>query len=285
MARWSASAARAWRRWAPTWSAFSSGRRGCSASRWRSRYACCPGQRCTGPSWPLISHWRSPAMRWLRSSPRESCREPSRSWTAWPSRRQKPRWLPGTRRKPRPSLSSIWKGRKETFSAIGRLSTDYITGDGVVPRTRLGPALAEIERLSAQYGLRVANVFHAGDGNLHPLVLYDGRTPGELQRAEQLAGEVLRMCIRLGGSITGEHGVGMEKREYLTEMFGPDDIAVMRRLRRTMDPREIANRGKMFRPHDPAAPYPRRSPRGGSLPIAPLAPRLRKQTRALPCSP
>ena len=140
----------------------------------------------------------------------------------------------------------IWKGRKETFSAIGRLSTDYITGDGVVPRTRLGPALAEIERLSAQYGLRVANVFHAGDGNLHPLVLYDGRTPGELQRAEQLAGEVLRMCIRLGGSITGEHGVGMEKREYLTEMFGPDDIAVMRRLRRTMDPREIANRGKMF---------------------------------------
>ena len=140
----------------------------------------------------------------------------------------------------------IWKGRKETFSAIGRLSTDYITGDGVVPRTRLGPALAEIERLSARYGLRVANVFHAGDGNLHPLVLYDGRTPGELQRAEQLAGEVLRMCIRLGGSITGEHGVGMEKREYLTEMFGPDDIAVMRRLRRTMDPREIANRGKMF---------------------------------------
>jgi len=140
----------------------------------------------------------------------------------------------------------IWKGRKETFSAIGRLSTDYITGDGVVPRTRLGRALAEIERLSAQYGLRVANVFHAGDGNLHPLVLYDGRRPGELQRAEQLAGEVLRMCIRLGGSITGEHGVGMEKREYLTEMFGPDDIAVMRRLRRTMDPREIANRGKMF---------------------------------------
>lgn len=140
----------------------------------------------------------------------------------------------------------IWKGRKETFSAIGRLSTDYITGDGVVPRTRLGRALAEIERLSAQYDLRVANVFHAGDGNLHPLVLYDGRQPGELQRAEQLAGEVLRMCIRLGGSITGEHGVGMEKREYLTEMFGPDDIAVMRRLRRTMDPREIANRGKMF---------------------------------------
>ncbi len=140
----------------------------------------------------------------------------------------------------------IWKGRKETFSAIGRLSTDYITGDGVVPRTRLGPALAEIERLSAQYGLRVANVFHAGDGNLHPLVLYDGRQPGELQRAEQLAGEVLRMCIRLGGSITGEHGIGMEKRKYLTEMFGPDDIAVMRRLRRTMDPREIANRGKMF---------------------------------------
>jgi glycolate oxidase len=140
----------------------------------------------------------------------------------------------------------IWKGRKETFSAVGRLSTDYITGDGVVPRTRLGQALGEIERLGRAYGLRVANVFHAGDGNLHPLVLFDGRRPGELQRAEALAGEILHMCIRLGGSITGEHGVGMEKRGYLGEMFGPEDLAVMRRLREAMDPRRIANRGKMF---------------------------------------
>ncbi|MDQ7828855.1 MAG: FAD-linked oxidase C-terminal domain-containing protein [Armatimonadota bacterium] len=140
----------------------------------------------------------------------------------------------------------IWKGRKETFSAVGRLSTDYITGDGVVPRTRLAEALAEIERLSARYGLRVANVFHAGDGNLHPLVLYDGRRPGELERAEALAGEILELCIRLGGSITGEHGVGMEKRDFLPRMFGPDDLALMRRLRRAMDPRELANRGKVL---------------------------------------
>jgi len=140
----------------------------------------------------------------------------------------------------------IWKGRKSAFSAVGRLSPDYLVQDGVVPRTRLGEALAEIERLSQRYGLRVANVFHAGDGNLHPLILYDGRKPGELQRAEELAGEILRLCVRLGGSITGEHGVGMEKRAYLAEMFSERDLEVMRRLRRAMDPLEIANRGKMF---------------------------------------
>ncbi|MCB0113159.1 MAG: FAD-binding protein, partial [Caldilineaceae bacterium] len=106
----------------------------------------------------------------------------------------------------------IWKGRKGAFSAVGRLSPDYIVQDGVVPRGKLGQALAAIERLSAQYNLRVANVFHAGDGNLHPLILYDGRKPGQLHRAEELAGEILQICIDLGGSITGEHGVGMEKR-------------------------------------------------------------------------
>ncbi|MCL6499077.1 MAG: hypothetical protein K6U07_03515 [Firmicutes bacterium] len=140
----------------------------------------------------------------------------------------------------------IWKGRKGAFSAVGRLSPDYLVQDGVVPRTQLGTALAEIEQLSRRYGLRVANVFHAGDGNLHPLILYDGRQPGQLQRAEELAGEILRLCIRLGGSITGEHGVGMEKRQYLAEMFSEPDLEVMRRLRRAMDPGEIANRGKMF---------------------------------------
>ncbi len=142
----------------------------------------------------------------------------------------------------------VWKGRKSAFSAVGRLSPDYLVQDGVVPRSRLGTALAEIERLSREYGLRVANVFHAGDGNLHPLILYDGRKPGELQRAEELAGEILRLCIRLGGSITGEHGVGVEKRQYLAEMFSPQDLEVMRRLRQAMDPLEIANRGKMFPP-------------------------------------
>lgn len=140
----------------------------------------------------------------------------------------------------------IWKGRKGAFSAVGRLSPDYLVQDGVVPRTRLGKVLGEIERLSAAYGIRVANVFHAGDGNLHPLILYDGRQPEARERAEALAGEILRLCIRLGGSITGEHGVGLEKRQYLTEMFEPADVEAMRRIRLAVDPSEIANRGKML---------------------------------------
>lgn len=140
----------------------------------------------------------------------------------------------------------IWKGRKAAFSAVGRLSPDYIVQDGVVPRSRLGQALAEIERLSARYGLRVANVFHAGDGNLHPLILYNGRVEGELERAEELAGEILRLCVALGGSITGEHGVGMEKKAYMPEMFSEADLAAMRRVRQALDPLELSNRGKMF---------------------------------------
>ncbi|GEM84100.1 FAD-linked oxidase C-terminal domain-containing protein [Meiothermus hypogaeus] len=146
----------------------------------------------------------------------------------------------------------IWKGRKAAFSAVGRLSPDYIVQDGVVPRSRLGQALAEIERLSARYGLRVANVFHAGDGNLHPLILYNGRVEGELQRAEELAGEILRLCVALGGSITGEHGVGMEKKAYMTEMFSEDDLNAMQRIRQALDPGELANRGKMFPGEAPA---------------------------------
>jgi glycolate oxidase len=140
----------------------------------------------------------------------------------------------------------IWKGRKGAFSAVGRLSPDYIVQDGVVPRGRLGEALATIERLSKQYDIRVANVFHAGDGNLHPLILYNGREDGALERAEALAGEILHMCIGLGGSITGEHGVGMEKRQYMPAMFSETDMAAMDALRRAIDPQELANRGKMF---------------------------------------
>jgi glycolate oxidase len=140
----------------------------------------------------------------------------------------------------------IWKGRKGAFSAVGRLSPDYVVQDGVVPRARLGEALAEVERLSREHGLECANVFHAGDGNLHPLILYDGKRPGALERAERLAGEILRMCIRLGGSITGEHGVGLEKLAYLPEMYSASDLDAMRRLRLAFDPLEIANRGKML---------------------------------------
>jgi glycolate oxidase len=140
----------------------------------------------------------------------------------------------------------IWKGRKGAFSAVGRLSPDYIVQDGVVPRSKLGQALATIEALSARHGIRVANVFHAGDGNLHPLILYNGRVPGELERAEALAGEILHMCIELGGSITGEHGIGVEKRAYMPVMFNAVDLAVMAELRRAVDPLELANRGKML---------------------------------------
>jgi glycolate oxidase len=140
----------------------------------------------------------------------------------------------------------IWKGRKGAFSSVGRLSPDYVVQDGVVPRGQLGKALAEIDRLSAEYGLDVANVFHAGDGNLHPLILYNGREAGALEKAEELAGKILKMCIEFGGSITGEHGVGMEKRAYMPEMFNEVDLETMKNIRLALDPNEIANRGKMF---------------------------------------
>jgi glycolate oxidase len=141
---------------------------------------------------------------------------------------------------------AIWKGRKSAFSAVGRLSPDFIVQDGVVPRRRLGEALRKISEWSREMNVRCANVFHAGDGNLHPLILYDGREPGALERAEKLAGKILRMCVEMGGSITGEHGVGVEKRDYLPDMFNAEEIACMKRLRAAFDPLGIANPGKMF---------------------------------------
>ena len=141
---------------------------------------------------------------------------------------------------------AIWKGRKSAFSAVGRLSPDFIVQDGVVPRRRLGEALRRIGELSSKAGIRVANVFHAGDGNLHPLILFDGRVPGDLERAEALAGRILKMCVEMGGSLTGEHGIGMEKRDYLGDMFSADEIDCMKRLREAFDPFGIANPGKMF---------------------------------------
>jgi glycolate oxidase len=140
----------------------------------------------------------------------------------------------------------IWKGRKSAFSAVGRLSPDYLVNDGVVPRSRLGKTLVEIGRLSQKYELRVANVFHAGDGNLHPLILFNGRQSGEFERAHHLSSEILELCIQMGGSITGEHGIGMEKRAYLKRMFSEIDLETMHNIRLAIDPREISNRGKMF---------------------------------------
>jgi glycolate oxidase len=140
----------------------------------------------------------------------------------------------------------IWKGRKSAFSAVGRLSPDYIVQDGVVPRSRLSEALRRIQALSAESGIRIANVFHAGDGNLHPLILFDGRQSGALERAEQVAGEILKMCVDFGGSITGEHGIGVEKRSYLPVMFNEADLDVMRALHLHIDPLQLSNRGKVF---------------------------------------
>lgn len=141
---------------------------------------------------------------------------------------------------------AIWKGRKSAFSAVGRLSPDFIVQDGVVPRRRLGEALRHIGVMTREAGLRCANVFHAGDGNLHPLILFDGREPGALERAEALAGRILKMCVEMGGSITGEHGVGVEKRDYLPDMFNAEEMDCMMRLRAAFDPHGIANPGKMF---------------------------------------
>jgi glycolate oxidase len=115
-----------------------------------------------------------------------------------------------------------------------------------VPRGKLSQALREIQRLSGVYNIRVANVFHAGDGNLHPLILFDGREPGALQRAEKLAGEILEMCVKFGGSISGEHGIGVEKLEYLPVMFSENDLDVMQAIYRQVDPLRISNRGKVF---------------------------------------
>src|SRR5436190_7751825 len=141
---------------------------------------------------------------------------------------------------------AVWRGRKAAFAAMGRVSPDYYVQDGVVPRTKLPAVLRRIDELSREHGLRVGNVFHAGDGNLHPLVLYDGRVDGEAQRAEDLANRILEACVDAGGSITGEHGVGADKACAMPLMFGADDLAVMQRVRAGFDPHRLANPGKIF---------------------------------------
>jgi glycolate oxidase len=140
----------------------------------------------------------------------------------------------------------IWRGRKAAFAAMGRVSPNYYVQDGVVPRTRLPDVLRSIEQLSRKAGLRVGNVFHAGDGNLHPLVLYDARIEGQAERAEALANEILVACVDAGGSITGEHGVGADKACAMPLMFSEQDLEVMQRLRRAFDPERLANPGKVF---------------------------------------
>ncbi len=140
----------------------------------------------------------------------------------------------------------LWRGRRSAFAAMGRVSHDYYVQDGVVPRTRLAEVLRRIAELEREYGLRVGNVFHAGDGNLHPLVLFDGRREGEAERAQELAVAILDVCMEAGGSLTGEHGIGVDKACSMPRMFGPDDLDAMQRLRRAFDPAGLANPGKIF---------------------------------------
>jgi glycolate oxidase len=142
--------------------------------------------------------------------------------------------------------AAFWKGRKSTFSAVGRLSPDFLVQDGVVPRSRLGEALEQIEVLSRKYSLRVANVFHAGDGNLHPLILFDINKPGEMEKAERAGEEILKLCVEVGGCLTGEHGVGIEKRDLMRCQFTEADLRQQMRVRGVFDPGWLMNPAKVF---------------------------------------
>jgi glycolate oxidase len=141
---------------------------------------------------------------------------------------------------------AFWAGRKAAFPAVGRLSPDYYCMDGTIPRHALPRVLRAIGELSERYGLAVANVFHAGDGNLHPLILYDANAPGQLERAEQFGNEILRLCVDAGGVLTGEHGVGLEKRDLMTYQFSDADLEVQHRVKRAFDPELRFNPGKVF---------------------------------------
>jgi glycolate oxidase len=140
----------------------------------------------------------------------------------------------------------LWQTRKAAFAAMGRIAPAYFVQDGVIPRTRLSEVLQTIDQLAASYSLQVANVFHAGDGNLHPLVCYDSAVPGEAQRAEELSGLIVKACVDAGGSITGEHGVGVDKKAYMPSMFSEDDLEAFHRLRCAFDPAGLANPGKVM---------------------------------------
>jgi glycolate oxidase len=142
--------------------------------------------------------------------------------------------------------AALWKSRKRAFGAVGRLSPSYCTQDGVVPRTRLPEILARIEAAGARHRLRIGNVFHAGDGNIHPIILYDERDADEAARALTAGREILAACVELGGSVTGEHGIGVEKMQELGLSFGPEDLALMQRVRAVFDPEGRANPGKIF---------------------------------------
>ncbi|RZM75641.1 glycolate oxidase subunit GlcD [Leptolyngbya iicbica] len=156
----------------------------------------------------------------------------------------------------------LWKGRKAAFAAMGKLSPDYYVQDGVIPRTQLPYVLQEIAALGEKHGYRVANVFHAGDGNLHPLILFDNKVPGQLEAVEELGGDILKLCVKVGGSISGEHGIGADKRCYMPDMFSPADLETMCWVRASWNPQGLANPTKMF-------PTPRTCGEAARSPLSP----------------
>ena len=141
---------------------------------------------------------------------------------------------------------AFWAGRKAAFPAVGRISADYLCMDGTIPRRRLPEVLRRMDAMSEACGLKVANVFHAGDGNLHPLIMYDASRPGELDRAEGFGADILRLCVEVGGVLTGEHGVGIEKRDLMPVMFSQTDLACQQRIKCAFDPELLLNPGKVF---------------------------------------
>jgi glycolate oxidase len=161
----------------------------------------------------------------------------------------------------------FWAGRKAAFPAVGRLSPDYYCMDGTIPRKELAKVLAGMRKLSERHGLRVANVFHAGDGNLHPLILYDANKPGELTRAENFGADILRLCVAVGGVLTGEHGVGVEKRDLMPEMFNDIDLAQQIAVKSAFDEKRLLNPGKVFPVLHRCAELGRMHVHGGELPF------------------
>ncbi len=165
---------------------------------------------------------------------------------------------------------SFWAGRKAAFPAVGRISPDYYCMDGTIPRRKLPLVLARIRELSERHGLAVANVFHAGDGNLHPLILYDANRPGELETAERFGADILRLCVEVGGVLTGEHGVGVEKRDLMPTMFSDIDLKQQQRVKCAFDPGSLLNPGKMFPELHRCAELGRLHVHRGKLPFADL---------------
>ncbi|MDP2410766.1 MAG: FAD-linked oxidase C-terminal domain-containing protein [Pseudolabrys sp.] len=161
----------------------------------------------------------------------------------------------------------FWAGRKAAFPAVGRISPDYLCMDGTIPRAKLPEVLAAMKAMSEKFGLRVANVFHAGDGNLHPLILYDANVPGELERAENFGADILKLCVAVGGVLTGEHGVGVEKRDLMPEMFSEIDLAAQQRVKCAFDEKGLLNPGKVFPVLHRCAELGRMHISGGKLPF------------------